>query len=262
MRLGFSAVTSAVLDVRSAFALASELALQFVELSADLHEVAPALQDPATVRELVRSTGVGVTVHLSYVDLNLASLIPAARRTSVDRTLRGLEFAHAVGASCGVLHSGLSYLRHARAEALVETALRDSLRELEGSSVPIAVENLCLTPDDFVRGPRQLHELTRRHALRNTLDFGHAHVEGTREGRDAIAEYLQVLGSDIVHLHVHDNDGRSDQHRPAGEGTIDYRRHAAFLRSFDGTVCLEIMSGEDGVRASVAHLRNLEEVSV
>ncbi|CAN5762540.1 sugar phosphate isomerase/epimerase [soil metagenome] len=261
MRLGFSPVTSGMLDVSAAFRLADELGLAFIELAHDLHEIAPGLQDPARINELRTSTGIGVTVHLSYVDLNLASLIPAARRTSVERTQRGLEFAHAVEATCGVLHTGLSYLEHPQAAALVASALDASLAELEGSSVPIALENLCLTTFDYVRGPRHLHELTTRHGLRNTVDFGHAHVEATRKGGSLIGEYLDLLGADVVHLHVHNNHGGADDHLPTTQGTIEYAHHIDFLRTFEGTVCLEIVaggSGEDGVRASVAHLRGLE----
>jgi sugar phosphate isomerase/epimerase len=261
MRLGFSPVTAGMLDVPGSFRLAESLGLAFVELSFDLHEVAPALQDATLIAELVAATGVGVTVHLSYVDLNLASLIPAARRTSVDRTLRGLDYAHRVGAHCGVLHSGLHYLPHPQAEQLVTQALEASLGELALSSVPIALENLVLTDHDFVRGPRHLHDITTRHGMQNCLDFGHAHVEGLRDGCDRLAEYRLLLGERVIHLHVHDNDGSGDAHLPVGEGTIDYAAHADFLAAFTGTVCLEVRSGEEGVRASVSHLRRLLEVT-
>jgi sugar phosphate isomerase/epimerase len=261
MRLGFSPVTAGMLDVPGSFRLAESLGLAFVELSFDLHEIAPALQDAALINELRAATGVGATVHLSYVDLNLASLIPTARRASIDRTLRGLDYAHRIGAHCGVLHSGLHYVPHPQAETLVAQALEASLRELEGSSVPIALENLALTDHDYVRGPQQLHDLTTRHGMKNCLDFGHAHVEGTREGRDVTGEYQRMLGTDIIHLHLHNNDGAGDEHLATDQGTIDYAEHAAWLARFGGTVCLEILSGEDGVRASIAHLRHLLEVT-
>jgi sugar phosphate isomerase/epimerase len=261
MRLGFSPVTGGMLDVPGAFRLAEALELAFVELSFDLHEIAPALQDVALINELRAATGLGVTVHLSYVDLNIASLIPTARRASVDRTLRGLEYAHQVEAHCGVLHSGLHYVPHPQADALVAQAVAASLGELEGSSVPIALENLALTHHDYVRGPQQLRDLTTRHGMKNCLDVGHAHVEGTREGRALIGEYARVLGADVIHLHLHDNRGTGDEHLPIGQGTIDFGAHAAFLADFGGTACLEILSGEEGVRASVAQIRQLLEVS-
>src|SRR5690625_2260767 len=91
MKLGFSPVTAAILDLDEAFELADELELDFIELSHDLHEVMPALQEPGKVQQLSRATGIGTTVHLSFVDLNLASVVPVARETAVERTRRGLE---------------------------------------------------------------------------------------------------------------------------------------------------------------------------
>jgi sugar phosphate isomerase/epimerase len=260
MRLGFSAATAMLLDIDEAFRLASELELGLIELSADLHEIAPQLQDPARVRELSRATGIGTTVHLSYVDFNLASLIPAARQTAVERTLRGLEFAHEVGASCGVLHSGRHYLRHPLADQMAKECLHASLAALQGSSVPIALENLVLDETDLLRTPEELDALTRAFALRNCLDFGHAHIEGVACGEARIERYLSLLGDNIIHLHVHNNHSERDEHLPTPEGAIDYGAYRDYLATFKGTICLEVKS-EEAVRASVAHLRAVVEGS-
>jgi sugar phosphate isomerase/epimerase len=257
MRLGFSPMTARMLDVEEAFRLASELRLDFVELSFDLHEVLPSLQAPERVRELTRATGVGTTLHLSYVDLNLASLMPIARGAAVERTLAGLAYAQQVGASCGVLHTGQHYLRHPQADALAVAALDASLQTLADTPVPIALENLALGEEDFLRTPAELRALADRHALGTCFDFGHAHVQGVREGTDAVAAYLAALGPTVAHLHVHGNHGASDEHLASDQGTLDYAPFASFLRGFAGTVCLEIATGADGVRASVAHLRRL-----
>ena len=260
MRLGYSPMTARMLDTEQAFRLAAGLALDFVELAFDLHEVLPQLQEPRRVRELTRATGVGTTLHLAFVDLNLASLMPVARRAAVERTLAGLAYADEVGATCGVLHTGMHYLRHPQAHALAARALEASLTEVAGAGagVPIVLENLALGEDDLLRTPEELRDLTDRHGLRNCLDFGHAHVQGTREGIAAVDAYLDALGERITHLHLHGNHGGSDEHLPTDQGTLDYAPHAPYLAGFRGTVCLEIGStGEAGVRASVAHLRAL-----
>lgn len=257
MQLGFSPMTARMLDVEAAFRLADELQLDFVELSFDLHEVLPDLQAAERVAALRRATGVGTTLHLSYVDLNLASLMPVARTAAVDRTLAGLAYAERVGATCGVLHTGQHYLRHPQADALAAAALDASLQALAGAPVPIALENLALGAEDFLRTPSELRALADRHALGTCLDFGHAHVQGTHEGTEAVDAYLSGLGPTITHLHVHGNHGANDEHLATDQGSLDYTAHAAFLRDFAGTVCLEIATGADGVRASVAHLRRL-----
>jgi sugar phosphate isomerase/epimerase len=117
-----------------------------------------------------------------------------------------------------------------------------------------------LGEDDFLRTPEQLRDLTDRHGIRNCLDFGHAHVQGTREGFAAVDAYLATLGDRIVHLHVHGNHGGWDEHLPTDQGSLDYAPYARYLVDFGGTICLEIGdTGADGVRASAAHFRRLAE---
>jgi len=257
MRLGFSPTTAMMLDLDASFALADELDLAFVELSADVFEIAPFLQQVEHVRALTRSTGIATTVHLSYVDLNLAALSPVARAASVERSLRGLEYAHDVGASCGVLHTGFQYLQHPQVDPLVAEALRASLAALEGSEVPIALENLVLGPRDYLRGVQALRDVTLRHGMKNCFDVGHAHVEATREGSSIVQGYIDTLGDDVIHLHLHDNHGQRDEHLPTGAGTMDFQALRGYFDAFEGTACLEIAGGPDDVRSSVAHMRAL-----
>ncbi len=255
MKLGYSPVSAAMLDLDAAFRLAAELGLDFVELSSDLFEVLPDMQSVDQVRELSSATGIGSTLHLSYVDLNLASLIPAARQTAVDRTLRGLEYAEAVGATCGVLHTGLNYVPFEQARMLAKEALEESLSALEGSRVPIALENLVLTSADVVRNGTELAEITRRHGMGNCLDFGHANIEAQASDEDTIPGYLQSMN--LIHLHLHNNHGEQDEHLPTDQGTLDYSQILPRLEHFQGTACLEISTGEAGVRQAVSHLRSL-----
>ncbi len=257
MRLGYSPVTAAMLDLDAAYRLAVELELEFVELSYDLFEAVPQLQSQQQVRELRDATGIGSTLHLSFVDLNLASVAPAARRSAVERTLKGLEYAEAVGSSCGVLHTGRNLIPYPQAAQLAELALEKSLSELSGANVPIALENLALDPGDLIKGPKELQALTERHDMSNCLDFGHAHVEGERKGQRLIGSYLEKMGERLIHLHIHNNYGVNDEHLPTSQGTLLYEGVLQQLTGFGGTACLEIAGGEEAVREAVAHFRGL-----
>ncbi len=268
MRLGFTPLNAQILDLDEAFKLAVELKLDFVELSFDAQELLPASQDARRVNELRRATGVAVSVHLSYVDLNLSSLMPGVQENSVARTQRGLEYAASVEALVGVLHTGLIPLRHPLVVAAAEQKLALSLSQLE-AVVPIALENLALTGYDLLRGPAQLEAVTKASGFGNCLDVGHALVEGcTTEVSDGtgggglsrglaqLEAYYSGL-TNLIHLHLQDNDGMADQHRALGHGAIDWARHADWLREFPGTVNLEISGSPDDVRSSVRFLREL-----
>jgi sugar phosphate isomerase/epimerase len=72
-----------------------------------------------------------------------------------------------------------------------------------------------------------------------TLDIGHA---STSDG-EGMANYVQQFKKRIKHVHLHDNDRRSDQHLPLGAGKIDIPKAVAELKSFyDGTITLEVHS--------------------
>ena len=70
-----------------------------------------------------------------------------------------------------------------------------------------------------------------------TLDIGHANLGGSGK----IRSYIEKAGSRILHVHAHDNDGRSDLHLPVGAGRIDWPGVLSALRSvgYEGTVTLE-----------------------
>jgi len=49
------------------------------------------------------------------------------------------------------------------------------------------------------------------------LDTGDVNVNG-----ESITEYVIELGEKLTHIHIDDNDGRSDDHMPPGNGTINF----------------------------------------
>ncbi len=270
MKLGFAPINAQILDIGQAFKLAAELELDFVELTFDLQEIEPRSQSVQNVRELIRATGIAVSVHLSFVDLNLASLMPGVRENSVTRTNRGLEYAAEVNAIVGVLHTGLIPLRHPIIMPRAREALTQSLTEIT-PLVPIALENLALDGYDLLRGPAELEAVTSKAGtgFGNCIDLGHALVEGcTTELHDgtgsgglhaglARLESYKTGLSNVIHLHLQDNDGSKDQHRALGTGGINWFAQREWLQGFNGSAALEINGGEAEVRQSVTLLGEL-----
>jgi sugar phosphate isomerase/epimerase len=267
MKLGFTPINAQILDLGQSFKLAAELELDFVELTFDLQEIEPRSQSIRNVRELTRATGIAVSVHLSFVDLNLASLMPGVRENSVARTNRGLEYASEVNAIVGVLHTGLVPMRH---PLIMPQALTQSLSEIK-ALVPVALENLALDGYDLLRGPVELEAVTSKagQGFGNCIDLGHALVEGCtseihdgtgsgglHNGLTRLESYKTGL-TNVIHLHLQDNDGSDDQHHALGTGGINWRVQRDWLRSFQGSATLEINGAEAEVRQSVSFLREL-----
>ncbi|AEB12898.1 sugar phosphate isomerase/epimerase family protein [Marinithermus hydrothermalis] len=258
MKLGFSPFTAGITDYREAFDLAAELGLA-LELEYDVHEMFPQLPTARELAQMGRAAGVGFTVHLPFVDLNLASLVPAVWRQSVERVQQGLEFASTVGARVGVLHTGMVPVRHPFVVEAALERLRAALEALTPLPVPVAVENLVPSYHVFIDAPETLADLVRAAGDRYgfCLDLGHAFIQG---GIEQIAAYLQAMEGRLLHLHVHDNHGVSDDHLALGLGRIPFHQFREELRGFEGTVALEVQGGAEGVRASVRRLREAWDI--
>lgn len=258
MQLGYSSMTAGIYDLDEAFRCAAELDLQFVELSYDACNFLPDAQPAQRVLELSRATGIATTLHLPFIDLNIASLAQTVRCAAVTQTQRALEYAATINARCAVLHTGTYFIYQPVPKQASFDALLDSLTSLN-KDVPVVLENLGLYVDSLVSGPDELSWLSSVSGLDTCLDFGHAYIEAGRPWQkgqtgDPIKDYISALGERIVHLHLCNNDGATDLHTATPEGTIDYEAYRDFLQTFTGTICLEVAGGVESVRKSAQHL--------
>lgn len=76
------------------------------------------------------------------------------------------------------------------------------------------------------------------------FDFGHAHL-----AHCDIPSEIHRVGRRLRVTHIHDNDGAWDQHRPIGEGSIDWQGAVKALKDigYDGELSLELYY--DGISA-------------
>ena len=78
--------------------------------------------------------------------------------------------------------------------------------------------------------------------LKVHLDIGHCNLEGDAE--IIISHFFEKLGSKIIHLHMHDNDGEEDEHLPLGCccGNINWPKMIKFIKDqgYDNSITLEV----------------------
>ncbi len=115
-----------------------------------------------------------------------------------------------------------------------------------GFGVCIAFENMP-TMNHTIASVHSVVEFVKRLAHPNLavcLDTGHANITGENVG-DAVRE----CGSLLRVLHIHDNNGRSDQHTVpfCGGGSVDWSSFCSALRAvgYSGVVSLETGSDSD-----------------
>ena len=109
-------------------------------------------------------------------------------------------------------------------------ALRRSLDEIlpvaRGLGIPLALENM---PGDTWEVLDRLLDETPPDLVGICYDSGHANIDVQGHPADGI-EHLERHLDRLQALHLHDNDGTGDQHRPPFYGTVDWPRLVSDIR--------------------------------
>jgi sugar phosphate isomerase/epimerase len=208
------------------------------------------LDDPARVRvidQAIASTGLGITVHAPYCDLNLATLNYPIWRESIRQVTTCIREASAWTDRVTIHPGFLSPVGKLVPEAAWGRQ-KDALREIgsvaEDHGVTACLENMIAIREFLCRAPGELLGMTEGiPGVGITVDIGHAHTVGK------VQEFLPCL-SRASHCHVHDNHGQSDEHLALGDGTIDWSLAGPEIaRRYSGVLVVEGRSLEEGKRS-------------
>ncbi len=165
------------------------------------------------------AAGLAVSVHAPFHDLNPGALEPLVAEATRRRFLQTLEAADRLGARLVVFHPGFERWKYGGKDQLwLEQALRfwpPFIDRASRQGCAMALENV------FERKPTPLATLLAEldsPVLGHCFDVGHWHLFCSL----SMDEWFFALGSRTIHLHLHDNFGRADDHLPVGEGSIDF----------------------------------------
>lgn len=173
-----------------------------------------------------RENGRTVTLHGPFMDLAPGALDGKIREVTARRLLETMELVPLFRPLSVVFHVGYddrcynAYRQEWLAGSLA--TWEPMARRAEGLGVMISLENVYeQTPDMIVA---LLDSLSSRN-VGFCLDVGHQNAFSTRP----LAEWLKVLGSRLMEVHLHDNDGRGDDHQPIGGGRVAFSTLFAYL---------------------------------
>ena len=157
------------------------------------------------------------------------------------RLRRELAFAATVGSSVLIVHPVRLSLDEPQPDFLAAAAICAEARDL---GVRILLENV---PSGLATLRNALDAIGWEPAetgLGILIDVGHANISYALDGVEP-ARFLEELRDVICEVHLHDNDGQTDQHCLPGEGTLDWDALWPGLRSLrDDTIyCLELAFG-------------------
>lgn len=200
------------------------------------------------IRDIVGTMNVKITVHGPFSDLNPASLIDPIWEETIRQISQCVElsseFTDTVVVHPGSLSPLGSQLPDRCWEKNVE-ALRRLCDHAQDFGVRLCLENmpnmeklLCRTPEELFG----MVEAADRENLGTTFDAGHANTMKNIPG------FLKQKAR-ISHVHIHDNQGVTDQHLALGDGTVDWGLVLRGLKDFEGVMVVEGRNPEEGKRS-------------
>jgi sugar phosphate isomerase/epimerase len=188
-----------------------------------------------------------------------ASPYEYARLAGIELVKNRIAMAAALGSDVIILHLPPSTEPRVESAAAVDPWLTQVCRSLDALApfarercVRIGLENMGC--DDFVR-LRQLFSLYGAEFLGLCYDAGH----GNLGGQGLI--HLAHLKGRLISVHLHDNDGSGDQHKPVFSGTIDWDRLARVIAAsaYKKCVSMEVSIQSSGFDDEAAFLEHVHE---
>jgi len=183
----------------------------------DLDQLDPELIDRAATQ--LADASLAVTVHAPFFDLNPGAIEPYVFEATAIRFRQTMAASSRLGAEVIVFHPGYEYWKYGGMDHLwLDASLQfwPPIIELaEEYEITLALENI------FETHPGTLVDLLNRidsPRLGHCFDVGHWRLFS----KNTLADWFSAIGHRLVHLHLHDNTGESDEHRPIGEGDIDF----------------------------------------
>lgn len=212
------------------------------------------------INVLARENHISLAMHFCGGN-NLADINKGHLRESRNQLKETIRLCHTIGAEVVVIHPGMaprmsihdkgSFTQYPQfspttlkrnAIARFKESLKEATRFAEKQNIILALENFshvkgCIqsTFEELVGWVDEIGNP----ALQITLDMGHANLEG------GVKKAIEIFGPRIKHVHLNDNNGTASDHGELGTGTIDWKAHAPFLRSFKRMLSLELLDFDD-----------------
>ncbi|ASJ12858.1 sugar phosphate isomerase/epimerase family protein [Thermococcus thioreducens] len=174
-------------------------------------------------RDALHSYGLRVSVHAPFSDINIGSFNDRIREASLGIIRETIELAAELEATSVTIHPGhcspVSMKNRRKYLEMHRESLRMIARWSSEYGIKVGVENMPYFPILDAQTCERLRELVEGIEIGVTFDVGHMN---TTTGK--FERFLDVLGERMIHVHLHDNSGRKDEHLALGDGTVPWAK--------------------------------------
>lgn len=234
MKIGFP--TNPRKDIYSEIDWITENGFDFVDLfmEPDLNEITKI--DPVKLSQYINERQLSSVGHTAWY-LPIGSPLKELRAAAIQILKDHVEFFGSLHCKKMTVHSNWPSGMFSAQEGINYQA--DSLREIvrfaKEYDVKIMLEPIGSKLDSLLNVEQIL---MGTEGLFLHLDVGHANLCN----RNPI-HFINQFEDKLLHVHLHDNDGRGDLHNPLGTGNVQWKKVVHALKAFyKETVTLEIFS--------------------
>lgn len=179
----------------------------------------------------LKGLGIPFTVHPPAWDVNASAPIKALRDAAGWLNLKAIDFCHEIGATQVVFHPGWydgeSNFDRNRAKDFSYALLEKMIERAKPYGIRIGFENIAGPSSTLFTEDEYVHALDGIDlSVGFLLDTGHANINSWD-----IPSVIERTSERLIAFHLHDNDGRGDQHLPIGRGTIGWESVFSSMKS-------------------------------
>ncbi len=207
-----------------------------IHISGEVLDTVSDKQLSRVINALTRNN-LSCTIHGPFMDLAPVAVDKKIREVTRQRLLDTLEIAAMLSPAVLVLHPGYNDLQHGDNK---DNWLKNSIatwnimvKKAEEYRLNIAIENI------FDKNPLLLAKLLKEidsPFLGHCFDVGHYNVFADYP----LCDWFNIMGQYIKELHLHDNNGKRDEHLALGDGAVDIPAVFAQLKKHKITPALTI----------------------
>lgn len=179
-------------------------------------------------------------LHAPFSELFPAAIDPKARALAMERMQQAAELAHEYGTKKMIVHSGyvpLVFFKEWHEDRSVE--FWEEFMADRDDGLVITVENVM---DDEPYMMLKMIERIKNPNIKLCFDVGHAACISDVD----VFEWLEKLAPYLGHIHIHNNDGTHDWHKPIFDGKVDmetFLDKVIELCDPDTTITIESLEG-------------------
>ena len=176
-------------------------------------------QEVERTSRAISEKNIPVTFHGPFMDLNPGAVDEKVRELTLFRFNQVMDLVPLFHPRAIVFHPGYDRWRY---DGDVDLWLKNSLvtwkplvKKAEALPVRIALENVF---DENPNPLRRLLDAVDSPLVGYCMDAGHGHLFS----EVPLVEWIEVLGTRLLEIHLHDNHRQADEHLPLGRGNIDF----------------------------------------